>query len=98
MKLREIVEGNEYPEIEVRVYGPDGQDMLMGYCSYINGELKSLDGDSYSLDAEINEYEIINDILVVVEHTCWVTPGENFIDTRNIKCVNAIDRLKKLRS
>lgn len=97
MKLREIVEGNEYPNIEVRVYDPTGMDILMGFCSYTNGELKSLDGDSYSLDTKISEYGIINDTLVVVKHTFWVTPGETFVDTRNIKCVNAIDRLRKIR-
>lgn len=105
MKLKEIVEGKEYPTIEIRVYGPDGEDMLFGYCSYLNGKLESLDGDSYGLDMDIAEYDVIRErvleenkeTLVVVKHTVWLRGDKTLIDTRDIKCVNTIDRLKKLR-
>lgn len=33
-------------------------DVWVGYCSYQDGELKSLDGDSYSLDDEIETYKV----------------------------------------
>lgn len=97
MRLRKIVEGKEYPRIQVRVYNIYGQDDLFGECAYINGELISLDGDSYNLDAEINEYGVFDDVLIVVEHTIWLTGDNTMIDTRNIECVNAIDRIKRLR-
>lgn len=38
------------------------QDDLFGACSYINGELKALDGDSYSLDDLYIEWEESVDI------------------------------------
>ena len=49
-------------------------DELIGYCSYINGVLFPLDGDSYSLE-EIciaQEYDSENDMLIVWEDCHWV--------------------------
>ena len=98
MKLRDIVEGKEYPKIQVRIYDINGEDELFGYCSYTNGELKSLDGDSYSLSMEVNEYGEFDDELIIVCHTrWWVGDTDEFIDTRNIECVNAIERIKEFR-
>ena len=37
------------------------EDMLMGYCRYENGNLTSLDGDSYCLDDEIIRHEMSKD-------------------------------------
>lgn len=38
-------------EIEYRTYGPDGEDLLAGYCDYVAEykDLISRDGDEYSL-------------------------------------------------
>lgn len=48
-----------YPleSIEVRTYGPWGEDILFGYCSWTGEELLSIDGDTYYLDDEIDKYE-----------------------------------------
>ena len=98
MTLYDIVKGKEYPEIEVRIYDIDGIDMLFGSCSYINGKLEPLDGDSYDLDMLVNEYEEFDGVLVVVCHTrWWVGYTDEFIDTRDIECVNAMERIKELR-
>lgn len=42
--------------IVYRTYGPDGEDLLAGYCRHVNGKLISEDGDSYSLDDIICDY------------------------------------------
>lgn len=52
------------------------EDMLMGYCRYENGNLISLDGDSYCLDDEIVKYEMSkddngNEYLVVWTESEW---------------------------
>ena len=71
MTLYDIVKGKDYPNIEVRIYDVDGVDILFGSCAYINGELKSLDGDSYELNMEVNEYGEFDNELIVVCHTRW---------------------------
>lgn len=57
MKVKNILP--EYPldEITVRTFGPDGEDMLFGYCGWNGDELISIDGDNYCLDDEISKYE-----------------------------------------
>ena len=60
MKLSDALKGRDYKEIEYRIMLPEGLgtgDAHYGKCQYINGELKSLDGDSYSLDDEIIRFE-----------------------------------------
>lgn len=56
MKLKEIVEEHEYPNITFRQYSPYGEDIIVGYGSYKNGELTSLDGNEHSLDEEVIEH------------------------------------------
>ena len=50
---------NKYIECRCKYISENGQgqDYLFGACSYINGELKALDGDSYSLDDLYIEWE-----------------------------------------
>lgn len=60
MTLREIIKDKEYDIIEVRNIGEiDGKpiDTLFGYCRYHKGQLIPMDGDSYSLDMEVEKYE-----------------------------------------
>ena len=61
MKLREIVTGHDYPRIMYRTNGPEGEDILFGYCSYVGGVLRSSDGDYYSLDDEIEHFVVDDD-------------------------------------
>lgn len=62
--LKSLVKGKDYPIIEHRVLYEDNcyelSDDLFGFCGYINGELISYDGDSYSLDTICDEYEVWN--------------------------------------
>ena len=72
--LKDIIKslGNKnyrYIECRCKYISENGQkqDDLFGACSYINGELKALDGDSYSLDDLYIEWEEFVDI--EEEHT-----------------------------
>ena len=57
MKLRDVIP--DYPlDCQVRCYGPEGEDMLFGYCCWTGEELISVDDDSYYLDEEISKYEL----------------------------------------
>lgn len=60
MRFEDILKDKEYKLIECRLLLEDeyNSDVLFGYCQYVNGKLISLDGDSYSLDEEIERYEI----------------------------------------
>ena len=99
MTLYDVVKGKDFSEIEVRLYGPNGADELFGFCSYVNGELKSLDGDgdSYSLDEEVDKWVIINDVLIVVEHAKYFYADGTVINTKDIEVEDAIARLKEGR-
>ena len=62
--LRDIINelgDHDYSEIIVRcawaVATGEIYDTLSGFCSYINGELKPLDGDAYSLDDMYERWE-----------------------------------------
>ena len=66
MTLQNIIDSCPcaYIEIEVRSRHSNFleedleiSDMLVGYCYYEDGELFSLDGDDYSLDVSISNYE-----------------------------------------
>lgn len=60
MKLKDIVAGKEYPYIECRAvftHNNEEFDEFFGACSYMNGELKPLDGDTYSLEDEYFKHE-----------------------------------------
>ena len=47
--------------IEYRTYDNDGNDIFAGLCIYKNGELEAVDHDNYSLDDEIEDYEMSHD-------------------------------------
>ncbi len=47
--------------IEYRTYDEDGNDIFAGICTYKNGELIPVDHDTYSLDDEIEDYQMFHD-------------------------------------
>ena len=62
MTLRNVLGGKEYKRIEYNIEVPKiiGEGtVFFGSCSYVDGNLKSLDGDTYSLDDEIISYREI---------------------------------------
>ncbi len=56
--LKDIVEKIGDCIIEYRTWLPDGTDVLSGYCKFVNNELISLDGDSYSMDDVFVKYSV----------------------------------------
>lgn len=58
MTIKDLIDNNDYDIIEWRVTLPEsvGGTTLFGYCKGVNGELISLDGDSYYSDTEIVHY------------------------------------------
>ena len=74
MKLKDILPNYPIKNMEVRMNGPDGEDMLFGYCSWTGTELISEDGDNYYLNDEISKYEFSNDGR---DLTYWIVVGWN---------------------
>lgn len=82
MKLRDILPDYPVSHIMVRTNYPDDIDelskserslgMFFGYCSWNGEDLESLDGDTYSLDMEIEKYEMNEGGLVVWFLSDWV--------------------------
>lgn len=74
MTLKDVVKNKDYPTIEYRVNDPTnpGSTVLFGYCSYKKGQLKSLDGDTYSLEDNILSYKMRGTTLVVVHDVEWM--------------------------
>lgn len=75
MKLRDILPKNPI-KIMLRCNPPAGFDkpdgILSGYCFWNGAELLPLDGDYYTVEAEISRYEFANDYLVVWETVDWM--------------------------
>lgn len=72
----DLIQDEDYDLIEWRATTPpswDEPDMLFGYCESINGELISLDGDTYSKGEVVVRYQkfrggdVENGLTVVVE-------------------------------
>lgn len=60
MTVNDLIKDKDYDYIEWRATVPEklgGGDIFTGVSKSINGELISLDGDSYSNNTEILEYE-----------------------------------------
>lgn len=57
MFLKGLLTDKPIDTIEVRTYDPSGDDMLFGYCRWTGSELISEDGDSYSVDEEVEKWE-----------------------------------------
>ena len=57
MKLKNLL--NDLPcRITYRTYGPNNEDLFQGACVWNGQELKSSDGDIYSIDDDIIKYEL----------------------------------------
>jgi len=75
MKITDIK--GDWPTVMVRCNAPDDEDdtILVGFFSYINGEISSLDGDIYSIEDEYESYEISEDdegpLLVLTFNAKW---------------------------
>lgn len=84
MTLKDVVScytGDTLIPIIIRCNSPvhDEYDMLYGYCSYdpITKELLSEDGDDYSLDSVIENFQVAKDqALTVWVHAEWVSGKE----------------------
>ena len=71
MKLKDILPAH-YINIQARTYGPNGEDMLFGYCHWTSTELVSDDGDNYSIEEEIVKYEFDDYGLVYWFESEWI--------------------------
>ena len=76
MTVGDLIAKKDYDLIEWRVtdvYGTFDGDMLFGFCKSKDGELISIDGDSYYKDEEVLSYEewstndVPNGLTVVTE-------------------------------
>ena len=57
LKVKDILPDYSLKNIQVRTNDPFGEDMLFGFCHWIDSELISADGDTYSIEEEIYKYE-----------------------------------------
>ena len=60
MKLAELIKDKDYDNISFYARVPQlppDDPLFIGVCKSINGELISLDGDSYSDQVEVLDYE-----------------------------------------
>ena len=57
MKISDLIKNKDYDYIEWRVTSSDGQEIFFGKAASKDGDLISLDGDSYDEDTEIIRYE-----------------------------------------
>ena len=72
LRLEDIVRGYDF-NIFYRMFLPTGEDFFAGHCKYENGELISLDGDTYSLKDRILKYKIDDNNLIVWVDKSWGT-------------------------
>ena len=74
--LKEILNERKLENIDImyRTNSPvkTEEDMLVGYCRYENGNLTSLDSDSYCLDDEIIRHEMSKDDNGSEYLTVWI--------------------------
>lgn len=70
MLVKDILPGRPVSRIMVRTYGPLGDDILFGFCSWDCHSLISLDGDYYDINEVVLKYEWEEDALVY-----WIESG-----------------------
>lgn len=71
MKLAELIKDKDYDSISVYARVPQlppDDPLFVGKCKSVNGELISLDGDSYSDQIEVLEYEEWNNPKRNIKH------------------------------
>lgn len=85
MKIGDLIENKDYDYVEYRLICPDGKnDIFAGCFKSENGEIISLDGDNYSKNEEVLNYEewsnpkenIKNGLTVVIKTTWYKTKGD----------------------
>lgn len=81
MKLKDILQeyNRDFSVIEYRAIisiDSDDVDGLLGFCCYKNGEVITLDNDTYSEDDKIIKHELYKDDWLVV----WVGGTEDEVD------------------
>ena len=69
--------GFEHGDVEYRTYGPTHEEIWIGTALYNGNELIPYDGDNYSLNDEIDKFEVkhpegIDDYMVVWYESNWV--------------------------
>ena len=58
MTIGELIKDKDYDFIELRVFDPElHKSVFVGSAKSENGDLSSLDGDTYRKESEILEYE-----------------------------------------
>ena len=58
MTIEELIKNKDYDFIELRVFDPElHKSVFIGSAKSINGDLLSLDGDTYRKESEILEYD-----------------------------------------
>lgn len=56
MKLKDLLMIGSPVNVTYRTFGPNGEDLLAGYCFWDGASLVSRDGDTYDVEDEINGY------------------------------------------
>lgn len=69
MIFKDILPDHPIDEIEVRTFGPNGEDLYVGLCAWDARDLISLDGDTYDRWCLIEDYEY-----TIAGMTVWINP------------------------
>ena len=78
MIVKDLIDKKDYDYIEWRVTSPKGwhePDMFFGICESINGELISLDDDSYSENEVVLSYDEWSDEELDIKNGLTVVVG-----------------------
>ena len=69
MIFKDILPDHPIDEIEMRAFGPNGEDLYVGLCAWDMRDLISLDGDTYDRWWLIEDYEY-----TITGMTVWIKP------------------------
>lgn len=69
MIFKDILPDHPIDEIEVRTFGPNGEDLYVGLCAWDTRDLISLDGDTYERCWLVVDYEY-----TIAGMTVWIKP------------------------
>ena len=72
MIVRDILPDRPLNDVMVRTYGPNGEDILWGFCSWDCRGLISLDQDYYSINDTVIKYEWDGDTLIYWIKSEWI--------------------------
>ncbi len=74
MTIKDLIRNKDYDYVSYRLTLPDGSDTFAGCFRSKNGEIHSLDGDSY------------NELEEVLYHEEWDMPEENIKNGLTVIC------------